>query len=88
MALIQCHFDYACSAWYSGLKLKLKQQLQICQNKMIRYVLGVHPRSHIGNNEFKAVNWLVVEKSVQQLNVNHMFKVFNNTALSYPSEQF
>ena len=20
MALIQCHFDYACSAWYGGLK--------------------------------------------------------------------
>ena len=88
MALIQCHFDYACSAWYGGLKLKLKQRLQICQNKMIRYVLGLHPRSHIGYNEFKIVNWLPVEKRVQQLNVNHMFKIFNNTAPSYLSEQF
>ena len=88
MALIQCHFDYACSAWYGGLKLKLKQRLQICQNKMLRYVLGLHPRSHIGYNEFKIVNWLPVEKRVQQYNVNHMFKFFNNTAPSYLSEQF
>ena len=55
---------------------------------MIRYVLGLHPRSHIGYNEFKIVNWLPVEKRVQQLNVNHMFKIFNNTAPSYLSEQF
>ena len=85
MAPIQCHFDYACSAWYGGLKLKLKQRLQICQNKMIRYVLGLH---HIGYNEFKIVNGLPVEKRVPQLNVNHMLKFFNNTAPSYLSEQF
>ena len=67
MALIQWHFDYACRARYSGLKLKLIQQLQICQKKMLSYVQGLQPRSYIGYNEFKAVHWLPVEKTVQQL---------------------
>ena len=25
LSLIQCHFDYACSTWFSGLSVKLKQ---------------------------------------------------------------
>jgi hypothetical protein len=37
-ALILCHFDYACSAWYSGLMANLKHKLQVCQNKAIRFV--------------------------------------------------
>ena len=32
-ALIQPHFDYACSAWYLNLTKKLKHRIQITQNK-------------------------------------------------------
>ena len=39
-ALIQCHFDYACSAWFSGLQKIYQQKLQILQNKTIRFVLN------------------------------------------------
>ena len=35
-ALIQPHFDYACSAWYANLNKKLKSKLQTVQNKCIR----------------------------------------------------
>ena len=28
-ALIQCHFDYACSSWYSGLNRNLKKKLHV-----------------------------------------------------------
>ena len=38
-ALIQCHLDYACSAWYSGLSKCMKQRLQVCQNKMVGFHL-------------------------------------------------
>ena len=32
-ALIQPHFDYACSAWYPNLTKKLKHGIQTTQNK-------------------------------------------------------
>ena len=44
-ALVQCHFDYACSAWFSGLQKIYQQKLQILQN---RFVLNCSPRTHIG----------------------------------------
>jgi hypothetical protein len=37
--LIQPHFDFACSAWYPNLKKGLKKELQIPQNKCIRFYL-------------------------------------------------
>ena len=39
-ALIQCHFDYTCSAWYNGLSKKLKCRMQCTQNKIIRLCGG------------------------------------------------
>ena len=38
-ALIQPHFDYACSAWYSDLTKTLKNRIQTSQNKCIRFSL-------------------------------------------------
>ena len=36
---LQCHYDYACSFWYSGLPQLLRRRLQVIQNRMIRFVL-------------------------------------------------
>ena len=36
-ALIQPHFDYACTAWYPNLSKKLKDKLQATENKCIRF---------------------------------------------------
>ena len=36
-ALIQPHFDYACSSWYPNLLKKLKNRIQTSQNKCIRF---------------------------------------------------
>ena len=47
-SLFQCHFDYACSAWYSGLTGKLKTKLQVTQNRAIRYILNLPHRAHVG----------------------------------------
>ena len=59
-ALIQCHFDYACSAWYSGLTMKMKNKMQVMQNNMIRFILSKPSRYHVGINEFKRVEFLPV----------------------------
>ena len=54
-ALIQPHFDYACSAWYSNLNKNLTKKIQIAQNKCIRFCMGLDNRTHIGINEFKTI---------------------------------
>ena len=85
-ALIQCHYDYACSSWYLGLTKHTKQRLQITQNKIIRNVLNLSPRSHIGATEFQEVNWLPINYRVFQIIVNHMFRILNGKSPIYLQE--
>ena len=66
---MQCHFDYTCSAWYSGLSKKMKCRMQCTQNKIIRYMLNAPPKFHVGVNEFKYVGLLPVEYRVEQFKV-------------------
>ena len=54
-ALIQCHLDYACSSWYAGLSKTLKKKLQIAQNKAVRFIKYLGPRTHIGILELETV---------------------------------
>lgn len=82
-ALIQCHMDYASASWYSGLTKRLKTRLQTTQNKVVRFMLNAHPRSHIGFNEFKQVSMLPVEVRVKQLKLNHMHNIIHGKAPSY-----
>ena len=86
-ALIQCHFDYACSAWYSGLTKRSKSRLQVAQNKVIRFMLNVPPRAHIGPDEFRKIGMLPVEQRVNQLKLNHMYNIFNGHAPEYMRNQ-
>ena len=87
-ALVQSHFNYACSSWYSGLTKKSKCKLQICQNKLIRTVLKLPPRTHLDYSHFKIVNWLPVEKRVTQLKLGHVHNIIQGTAPSYLSNYF
>ena len=64
MSLIQCHFDYACSFWYLGLSKVLKNKLHVTQNKIIRFVLNMDSRAHLGSEVFKSLGWLPVSKRV------------------------
>ena len=74
-ASIQCHMNYACSSWYHGLQKSLKHKLQILQNKTIRFVLDLTPRSHIGYSEFNRINWLPVRFRVQQIVSTNMYRL-------------
>ena len=88
MSLIQCHFDYASPVWFNGLTKNLKSQLQVTQNKLIRFVLNLEPRSHIGNDDFIKLYWLPVSYRVDQVTLCHVFKMHNNLAPKYMSEHF
>ena len=87
-ALIQCHFDYASTAWYSALNKQLKRKLQTAQNKIARFVLNLHHRAHIGQEELDRIGILCVADRAKQLMLNHMFNVANGTAPSYLCSQF
>ncbi|MGL1888436.1 MAG: reverse transcriptase family protein [Reichenbachiella sp.] len=84
-ALIQCHFDYGCAMWYSGLTCGFKKRLQVVQNKIIKYILDVPARTHVGQREFSIVKLLPVPLRVDQLKLNHMFNIINGSAPEYLS---
>jgi hypothetical protein len=87
-ALVQCHFDYAVSSWYMSLCKTLKKKLQIAQNKLIRFILDLGPRSHIGQDELDSVRFLNTRDRAHQLILGHVYNVFNNQAPSYLCENF
>ena len=88
MSLIQCHFDYCCTIWYPGLTQMLKNKFKITQNKLIRLVLNLEPRSHIGSDHFRSLNWLPFNKHVDQIILCNVFKVKNGLYPDYLKETF
>ena len=52
-ALIQQHFDYACTEWYPNLNKKLKNKIQSTQNKRVRFHLSLDKMARISQNEFE-----------------------------------
>ena len=82
-ALVQCHYDYACSFWYSGLTKRTKSKLQISQNKLIRFTLNLQPRKHLSLEHFKSLGWLPIEQRVEQLKLNHVYRMLGGTAPTY-----
>ena len=46
-ALIQPHFDYACTGWYPNYTTKTKKKIQIMQNKCIRFRLKLDKMHHV-----------------------------------------
>ena len=87
-ALIQPHFDYACSAWFPNLNKNLKHRLQTCQNKCIRFCLQMHSRSHLNSQSFNKINWLPVEDRVKQMICTTVHKYLNEKSPKYISDIF
>ena len=82
-ALVQSHFDYGSAAWYSGISNHWKSKLQICQNKLIRVVLKLHPQCHIDVNHFSCLNWLPVCQRVSYIKACHIRRILSGSAPSY-----
>lgn len=87
-ALLQCHIDYCCSSWFIGLNMKFQHKLQIIQNKMIRFILNMSPREHVGQAHFDTVKLLDVQNRARQLRLNHMFNIFHSLSPSYFDQFF
>jgi hypothetical protein len=87
-ALVQCHFDYACTSWYSSLTKKTQNKLQVSQNKLIRNILKLEVQTHLAHCHFKELNWLPVGKRVTQIKLGHVHQIVNGTAPSYLLDYF
>jgi hypothetical protein len=87
-AIIQSHLDYACSSWYYNLISTLKNKLQIIQNKMVRFILNLGPRHHVGPSELSKVNFLNIKSRVVQLSLNIVHSIFYDKCPSYLHENF
>ena len=87
-ALIQPHFDYACSAWYLNLSKKLKHRTQITQNKCMRFCLWLDKLKHISHEVFERLNWLPVTYRFEQCVISVLFKYFNEQCPNYLNEVF
>ena len=46
------------------------------------------PKSQIGSNEFKSLGWLPVSRRVDQIVLNHVFKIKSGKCADYMSERF
>ena len=87
-ALIQCLFDYSCSSWYPGINKELKDKLRVAQNRMIRFILKLDNRAHIGNEELEKSGFLKVNDRVKQLKLGHVFKIKKKTCPYYLATNF
>ena len=87
-ALIQPHFDYACSAWYPNLTQKLKKKLQVMQNKCIGFCLQLDKMSTISHKELKDVKWLPVINRFEQCAISIVFKFISGNCPYYLNEVF
>ena len=77
-ALIQPHFDYACSTWYPNLTKILKNRIQTSQKKCISFCLELDNMTHISHKEFEILNWLPATESFNQCINSIVFKYVNN----------
>ena len=82
-ALIQPHFDFACAAWYSNLNQGFQNKLRTFQNKCIRFCLQLNNRTHIGAEQFRAINWLNVSDRFKQCVSASIFKFYHDKSPTY-----
>ncbi len=75
-SLVQFHLDYAVSSWYAVLTQKAKRKLQILQNKMVRYILDLAPRTRLTVDHMKELNLLRVSDRAKQLRLNNARTIF------------
>tara|TARA_B110000881_G_C18495777_1_gene474172 strand:- start:132 stop:1001 length:870 start_codon:yes stop_codon:yes gene_type:complete len=82
-ALVQCHLDYCCSAWFANISTRARHKLQVAQNKIVRFILNLSPRSHIDQQTRHSIKLLNTQDRVKQLRLNHVFNIFNDSGAPY-----
>ena len=87
-ALVQPHFDYCISAWYSGVLARLKDRFDVMQRKMARFIFSLDYRAHVDVTHFRGLGWLSVPDRVRYFKLLHVFRVFSGRAPLYLRENF
>ena len=87
-SLIQPHFDYTCISWYLLIKGKMRNKLQLIQNKYIRFCLKLNSRQDVGTKEFEETNWLPTKERVEQRIITKVFNYWKGTSPLYVNELF
>ena len=87
-AVIQPHFDYACSAWSPNLSKKLKNRVQTSQNKCIRFCPQFGKMTRIFQKEFETINRFPIKERFNQCINCTAFKYFDNQCPHYLNEVF
>ena len=87
-SLVFSCLTYCASAWYSGVSQRLKNRLEVIQRKMVRFVNGWEPRSHVGLPEIIAVGWLFFPKRVSFFKLCHLFKIKTGKVPQYLAQDF
>ena len=75
-------------SWYLNLPKKVKDKLQVTQNKRIRFCLKLQSREHISNEHFHKQNWLPINQRFQQCVTSTVFKYVWNKCPAYMKEVF
>ena len=63
-------------------------RLQCAQNKVIRFILDKDFMYHINHTDFKSLGILNINTRAEQLRLNHVFNVFNDTCPEYMKGNF
>ena len=88
-ALVQCHYDYSCSFWYSSLSKQTKSKLQISQNKLVRFTLNLQPMTHLSSEHFKILGWLPYYWTTgRTTQIKSCYRVLDGKAPLYLSDYF
>ena len=78
-AIIQLHFDYAYSAWYQNLTLKLKKKLQVMKNTCTRFCIQSDKMPTIPHKKFNNLNCLSIITRFEQCVISIVFKFINGS---------
>ena len=87
-ALVFSNLEYCTSSWYSSLNSGLRESLNVIQRKCARFCLNLHPRHHVGNDEFRILGWLPFPKRVRFFNLVHAYKVRAGSSPQYLEQSF
>ncbi len=67
---------------------KAKNKRQIIQNKIIRFILDLEPKTHITSEHMAGLNTLKLPERAKQLRVNTTHKIYYNQAPTYLQTNF
>ena len=62
---------------HGGITKQMKNKLQIVQNKVVRFIPGLHHRKSITYIEFEKLGFLNISNRIKQLRLNHVYNILN-----------